>query len=152
MPSSLAHKPLTLSLFLHLANVLDLIVVPLVAAEEARGALVGPGTLKKGQRGRVGNAEKNGSSAVTLSVSPRTPHFDLTPHRAKCNIRKAINITSAHDNTRVPPLRARNRTAFWRSWRAAIPPDAVITSSRAHKTTAFILKTLLSEYLFGMNK
>ena len=59
MPSSLAHKTLTLSLFLHHVNVLDLIVVPLVAAEEARGALVGPGTLRREQRGRVGNAEKN---------------------------------------------------------------------------------------------
>lgn len=96
--------------------------------------------------------KKIGSSAVTLSVSPRTAHFDHTPYRAKCNIRKVIIIIFAHDDTRVPSLRARNRTAFWRSWRAAIPPDAVITSSRAHKTTAFILKTFLSESLFGMNK
>lgn len=43
--------PPTLPQFLHGVNVLDLIVVPLVAAEETRGALVGPGTLRKGQRG-----------------------------------------------------------------------------------------------------
>lgn len=101
----------------------------------------------------AGNVEHGSSnSGVTLSVFPRTPHFDHTPYRAKCNIQSSISIIFALDYTRVPPLRVRNRTAFWRSWRAAIPPDAVITSSRAHKTTAFILKILPSGNWIVINK